>query len=219
VIVRKSEYLETFLSRYEFHYGMVKRLVLLALNTGLRFGELHNLCWSRDSKSNYVDVRNKVLVIHSSKTKSGKPRYVHLNKNALEVILSIPRTQSRYLFCNPKTKKPIGSVSRSFGMALEFAGIRDFRFHDLRHTFASHVAMSGVNLYVLKDLLGHSTIKMTERYSHLSPQKSHEALDILGDNLYCVSSFRGTNRAQTQNLEVCQKVPTDVTSYITIGKN
>ena len=83
-----------------------------------------------------------------------------------------------YVFCD-ENKKPFGSVKRSFATALRKAGIEDFRFHDLRHTFASQLVMSGVNLKTVQQLLGHKDIKMTMRYSHLSPEFVQEAIEKL----------------------------------------
>ncbi len=74
------------------------------------------------------------------------------------------------------------NIKRSWGQLRDRAGISDFRFHDLRHTFASKLVMAGVDLYVIKELMGHSTIQMTERYAHLAPQYKANAVEKLVSN-------------------------------------
>ena len=81
------------------------------------------------------------------------------------------------------TGKPYQDVKRSFNTALRRAGIKDFRFHDLRHTFASHLVMAGVDITTVKELLGHKTLTMTLRYSHLSPSHKVKAVEILDNTI------------------------------------
>jgi integrase len=83
------------------------------------------------------------------------------------------------VFHNPKTGKKYGDIKRSFATALRRSKIFDFHFHDLRHTFASHLVMSGVDLTTVSRLLGHKSLKMTLRYSHLAPAHLKQAVDIL----------------------------------------
>ena len=90
--------------------------------------------------------------------------------------------ESVYVFTDPKTGDPYKSVKRSFGTALKKACISKFRFHDLRHTFASHFVMAGVDLTSVKELLGHKEIETTLRYSHLSPGHKRMAVNVL-DNV------------------------------------
>jgi integrase len=73
----------------------------------------------------------------------------------------------------------IGSIKRSFSTACRRAGISDFRIHDLRHTFASWLVTEGVPLLEVSRLLGHSTVKMTERYAHLAPDSLESAVSLL----------------------------------------
>ncbi len=81
-----------------------------------------------------------------------------------------------YVFGNGK---PITDVKHSFNSACRRAGITDFRFHDLRHTYTSHLAMRGVHIRALQELLGHKTLIMTQRYSHLAPEQLQNAVKLL----------------------------------------
>ena len=82
-----------------------------------------------------------------------------------------------------KKGEPYGDIRRSFRTALKRAGIENFRFHDLRHTFASHLVMSGVDLKTVQELMGHKTINMTLRYAHLSPDHKRKAVENLGSEM------------------------------------
>ena len=82
----------------------------------------------------------------------------------------------------------IGDIKHSFTSACKKAGITDFRFHDLRHTYASHLAMRGVHIRALQELLGHKTLAMTQRYSHLAPEQLQNAVNGLSP--VCFDSFR-----------------------------
>ncbi len=78
-----------------------------------------------------------------------------------------------------KNGERYGNIRKSFEGARKRVGIVDFRFHDLRHTFASHLVMAGVDLKTVQELLGHKSFEMTLRYAHLSPEHKKAALDIL----------------------------------------
>jgi integrase len=91
----------------------------------------------------------------------------------------IPRgLDSTYVFTD-KGGKRFNNVRRSFNSALRRVGIKDFRFHDLRHCFASHLVMAGIDITTVKELLGHKTLTMTLRYAHLAPSHKVKAVDIL----------------------------------------
>lgn len=142
----------------------LKPYVIIAVNTGLRLSEQLSLQWQ------HFDFKNEVISVY--RTKSGKKRVLPMNEDIKRVLNDIPRQpDSPYVFCNKNGKSHV-HVGRSFERAKKRMGLQDFHWHDLRHTTASHLAMSGVDLYTIKDLLGHSTITMTERYAHLS--KSHK---------------------------------------------
>ena len=149
----------------------LKPIVILALNTGMRKGEILGLKWQN------IDFKRNI--IHLFKTKNGEKREVPLNdisKGALVAI--IKHTDSPYIFCN-KDGKPYGDIKKSFLTAVEKSGIIDFHFHDLRHTFASHLVMAGIDLNTVRELLGHKSLEMTLRYSHLSPDHKKRAVDVL----------------------------------------
>ncbi len=90
----------------------------------------------------------------------------------------VRRLDSPCVFIDKNGKRFL-DVKRSFPSACRRAGIKDFRFHDLRHTFASHLVMAGVDLTTLKELLGHKDIRMTLRYGHLSPAHKKKAVELL----------------------------------------
>ncbi len=138
--------------------GDLNRIVQIALNTGMRKGEISNL--------RKEDINWRTGTILLCQTKSGKPRPVPMNEKVKQ-LLSEP-FDFRY------------NWRKAFDNATKRAGIHDFRFHDLRHTFASYLVMNGVNLKTVMELLGHQDYKMTLRYAHLSPAITHDAVEQLG---------------------------------------
>jgi integrase len=153
-------------------------LIQLALHTGMRRGELLGLEWVR------VDLQAAIIYLEGRHTKAGKRRTVPINAVARYALLNRARFRAEHcpdapwVFCDVKGVR-IASVQRSFGTACERAGITDFRFHDLRHTCAAWLVQAGVPLTEVRDVLGHSTIKMTERYAHLAPENVRAALALL----------------------------------------
>jgi len=148
----------------------LKHFIILALHTGCRSGELLNLEWDR------VNIKQGYIMLESEHTKAGKRRYVPINVTALKSLKALANDSPYVFFHN---KKKVGSVKRSFATACKRAKIEDFHIHDLRHTSAAWLVQSGIDLYIVRDILGHSTIKMTERYAHLSPVKLRDALAVL----------------------------------------
>ncbi len=136
----------------------LRPVVACALHTGMRRGEILGLRWEN------VDL--EVGIIYVLQSKSGKPREVPVTPDLNAVFRSLrPRPEGK-VFDLPEI-----TVKRHFQRALRAAAIEDCRFHDLRHTFASHFAMTTGDLLALQRILGHSSIKMTQRYAHLS--KAH----------------------------------------------
>ena len=142
----------------------LKPIVITALNTGMRRGEILNLKWEQ------VDLKHGFILL--SVTKNGERREIPINKTLEAVFLSkslIRRLDIPYVFYEPATGKPYKDVRDSLNIVLRKAKIRDFTFHDLRHTFASQLVMAGVDITTVKELLGHKTLTMTLRYAHLAP--------------------------------------------------
>jgi len=120
---------------------------------------------------------------------------IPLNHTLYDAFHQLPRPlHSEYVFCHENGER-YDEVKRSFKSACRQAGIADFRFHDLRHTFASHLVMNGINLKTVQYFLGHKDIRMTLRYAHLSGEHLQAAVGIfdLGLNV-------GTKREQGTNL-------------------
>lgn len=154
--------------------GYLRDIVLVALCTGMRKGEIFNL--------QKQDINLDTGMIHVSDSKNNETREIPINDilcPALQTILHNTMDPQDYIFANPKTGKPYDDIKKSFKTALRNAGVKDFTFHDLRHTFASHLVMNGVDLMTVKELLGHKDIKMTMRYAHLSPDHKRIAVQKL----------------------------------------
>ena len=150
----------------------LKPIVITAINTGMRKQEVLQLTWDR------VDLRHGFILLDM--TKNGERREIPVNDTLRETLQGITRRlDTPYVFHDTSTGKPYKDVKRSFGTALRRAKIHDFRFHDLRHTFASHLVMAGIDITTVKELLGHKTLTMTLRYSHLAPAHKVKAVDIL----------------------------------------
>lgn len=152
--------------------------VRLALNTGCRKNELLKLSWDR------VDLTSNYIRLEGENTKSGKRRAVPLNEEACQALLNRSRFREKYcpnsmwVFAH-KDGRRVQFMQNGFQAACKRAGIVDFRVHDLRHTCASWLVSAGVQLFEVRDLLGHSSINMTERYAHLAPENLKAAVSML----------------------------------------
>jgi len=150
----------------------LRPIVITALNTGMRKGEILGLKW--DS----VDLRHGFVLLE--RTKNGERREIPINDSLRTTLNSVTRRLDvAYVFHDPGTGEPYQDVKRSFNTALRKAKIKDFHFHDLRHTFASHLVMAGQGLTTVKELLGHKTLTMTLRYAHLAPSHKVKAVEVL----------------------------------------
>lgn len=152
----------------------LKPMVQVSLNTGIRRGELFRLRWS-DIR---WDSSNSVLTVRGSISKNGRSRAIPLNQQAVAVLRGWAngRADQDGLIFPGKNGKPFNTLKTAWNRIVEEARLADFRWHDLRHTFASRLVMKGVDLNTVRDLLGHKDIKMTLRYAHLSPAGKAEAV-------------------------------------------
>jgi integrase len=156
----------------------LRPIVLCALESGMRRGEILNLSW--------LDINLENRLIYVRQTKTGIPRYVPLSTRLHDAFTRLPRRPGRDLIFPGESRfgksgQPFHDVRSSFGTACGKAGIKNFRFHDLRHTAASHMVMAGVPLKTVAEILGHMTTAMTERYSHLLPEHKLKAVEMLPD--------------------------------------
>jgi len=157
----------------EISSGHLKPIVMTALNTGMRLGEILSLKWDQI----HIDAVLEPY-IEIAETKNNKKRFVPLNDDMVDLMESLKNNNSRFVFLGVRGE-PLKSVTKPFANALKRAGIKDFKFHDLRHTFASHYVMNGGDLLALKEILGHSNLKMVERYAHLATAHKRRQINNL----------------------------------------
>jgi integrase len=153
-------------------YPHLKPIVITALNSGMRKQELLSLEWER-----HVDLKHGFILLDI--TKNGERREIPINQPLRDTLEGlVRRVNSPYVFTDSDGKR-FQDVKTAFHSACRRAGIKDLRFHDLRHTFASHLVMQGVDLTSVKELLGHKTLTMTLRYAHLAPSHKVKAVALL----------------------------------------
>jgi integrase/recombinase XerD len=163
----------------------LRPIIEMAVATGLRSEELLTLKWSQ------VDLDRREVRLEE--TKSKRPRIVPLTDRAVAIFVATRHLgHGPFVFTNPATGRPYRNLRGSFHAACRRAGITDFRFHDLRHTFASWAVQNGMDLYRLSRILGHSTLQMTTRYAHLATDQLHEAVRSMA-TLMATRSSDSTN--------------------------
>ncbi len=140
---------------------MLQYIVPMLILTGARKREVLDAKWQD------FDLARRIWRIPMSK--SGKARHVPLSDGAMTVLTTMPRNlHTEHVFANPKTNKPYVSIFVAWNTARKNAGLADVRLHDLRHSFASLLINSGRTLYEVQHILGHTQVKTTQRYAHLS---------------------------------------------------
>ncbi|HYH21723.1 MAG TPA: site-specific integrase [Azospirillum sp.] len=146
----------------------LRPMITLAVHTGMRADELLSLEWRQ------VNLRRREITLE--KTKTDLPRVIPLNDTAMGLLTSLPRhLVSPYVFHKADGDR-YGRIVAGFRNAVQRARIKDFRFHDLRHTYASWAVQNGMDLYRLSRILGHTTMAMTARYAHLQTDDLHVAV-------------------------------------------
>ena len=169
----------------------LKPIIMTALNTGMRLSEILTLKWNQIHILSVIEP-----YLELTETKNNKKRFIPLNDDMVELFKSFKDNDSQYVFLGIRGE-PLKSVRKPFSRALKKASIEDFRFHDLRHTFASHYVMNGGDLMALKEILGHSNMKMVERYAHLaSAHKRRQINNLKGKFLICHPIATALKKAQ-----------------------
>jgi integrase len=156
----------------------LKPLIILCLNTGIRRGAILSLEW-RD-----INFAEKTIVVRADTDKSEKEYYVPFNDLVFETLSAWHRQSIRtspddLLFPSPQTGKKMGDCRTAWENLLRRANIEKFRWHDMRHDFASQLVMEGVDLNTVRELMGHANLKMTLRYAHLAPESKLQAIKAL----------------------------------------
>jgi integrase len=169
-------------------------MVTVAVRTGLRLGELRALRWTDvDLQGGRLLVRRSVWKEIIGTPKSGKPREVPLSDEALRVLKAHKHLRGELVFCNEDgSMLTKGDCKWPLWRACKRADLERIGWHVLRHTFASHLVMRGATLKAIQELLGHSDIKMTMRYAHLSPDARREAVRLLDEMEETEGHDRGT---------------------------
>jgi integrase len=157
----------------------IQDIMRFALNTGLRIGEIFGLQWAS------VDLEKNILNVFAPKTQ--KLRTVPINSEARMVLdYWALGKRNEFVFYNPETGTPFVDLKGGFGLACRKSGIEGVTWHTLRHTFASRLVDRGVDIVTVQQLLGHSTITVTMRYTHTNLDSKRAAVARLenhGDNL------------------------------------
>lgn len=138
-------------------------LVFFALSTGARMNEIFTLTWKN------IDFVNRTATVTNENAKSGKARALLLNDSAIDILRSLSfKNNSSYVFTRSTGKRVYDIDRRDFKNAFNMLGVKDFHFHDLRHTWASCHVQAGTPLFTLKELGGWETLEMVKKYAHLN---------------------------------------------------
>jgi len=164
--------------------------IKLLLLTGARRNEITHAKWE------HVNWHKRTLLV--PRAKSGRPRSIHLNSAALDLLRAIERTDGNpFIFPSPVTGRPSPSLHFPWWRIRERAGLLDVRLHDLRHSFASFLVNQGVSLYVVQGLLGHTQARTTQRYAHLANDTLADAAEVVRDVILEPADGGVTFRSQT----------------------
>jgi integrase len=146
-------------------------LMIVAIGTGMRRGDQFNLRWEQ------IDFQRDVVHVPNSKT--GKDYDVPMNEDVRNVLLQLRRESqgSEHVFVNQETGKPYTDLKKAFRMACRLARIENLRWHDLRHTFGTRLGEAGFSEAVIAELMGHSSVSTTRRYTHGTARAKRAAVE------------------------------------------
>jgi len=154
-------------------------LVVLALSTGARHGELINLRWSD------VDWQRSVITLHDTKNKERRLLpLAHYALQLMEAHSKVRNITSDLVFPSPSNPQRPWDSRSAWEAALKRANIDNFRFHDLRHSCASYLAMNGASLAEIAEVLGHKTLQMVKRYAHLSEAHTAKVVQSMNERIF-----------------------------------
>ncbi len=179
----------------------VKDMIIFSFMTGLRQANVFDLTWEQ------VDLTRKVAWVHPDQAKAGRAIGVPLNEAAFECILRNRGNHKSYIFTNSAGQHVTGINSKTWSAILNKAEITDFRWHDMRHTWASWLVQAGTPLMTLKELGGWESITMVQRYAHLNAEHLHSYAKAINFDLFepkqnLLCKKHGTNMSHSTNLEV-----------------
>jgi len=153
-------------------------VVILALSTGMRKGEILKIQWKD------VDFqRKRVLLLETKNNERRAVPLVGLAYDLLKSLCKVRRLDNPYIF-PAKSGKKAANISTAWDSAIRKAGIENFRFHDLRHTAASYLAMNGATLAEIAEVLGHKTLQMVKRYAHLSEAHTIGVVERMNEKIF-----------------------------------
>lgn len=174
---REERGYELMTDLYQFAYAdRMTPMITLSLKTGMRRGELFDLRWDD------IDLTNRILTIRGEIAKSSKTRHIPLSPIAFETITNWQKqapTPNGRVFPSDDGDR-LDNVKNSWTSILETAAIQNFRWHDMRHDFASKLVMKGVPLNTVRELCGHADLNTTLRYAHLAPDHKADAVALIG---------------------------------------
>jgi integrase len=152
----------------------IRAVVTIALNTGMRRGEILGLQWE------HVNFHGRTIFIAKSKT--GRTRTIPMNDIVFKELMMLKQDAEpkEFVFSNSRTGVNIDSIKTGWRNACEDAGLVNLRFHDTRHTFATRLRANGVHEWDIRDLLGHTSVRMTSVYTHQTPANLCHAVNTLG---------------------------------------
>lgn len=167
-------------------HDRIRSIVIVALNSGMRQGEILPL------RRDQVDWENGIITL--TDTKNQEVRNTPMNETVKKTLRSIEDRGPLFF------PGGLSALKKYFGKALKEAGIADFRFHDLRHTAASHLVMAGVDLNTVREILGQKNLAMTLRYSHLAPDYKARAVGVLDRVMDLIASPESPQKQTAKNV-------------------